>query len=132
MLKHIYILLILNFPQNMQAVIFSLSVTSLHPFPFTCSTVSKQQYHFWNSVMDKNSNEMGLAAYNVEPEYSEEMTQSTTFNRRSFISFQCLTVCPRYDRNAIFVKIFDFRKNKLSVQLKELLKLINTTHIFFR
>jgi hypothetical protein len=34
--------LILNFPQNMQAAIFPLSVTSLHPFPFTCSTVSKQ------------------------------------------------------------------------------------------
>ena len=42
MLKHVYILLILNFPQNKQAAIFSLSVTSLHPFPFTCSTVSKQ------------------------------------------------------------------------------------------
>ena len=41
-LKHVYILLILNFPQNMQAAIFPLSVTSLHPFPFTCSTVSKQ------------------------------------------------------------------------------------------
>jgi hypothetical protein len=26
----------------MQAAIFPLSVTSLHPFPFTCSTVSKQ------------------------------------------------------------------------------------------
>ena len=36
MLKHVYILLILNFPQNMQAAIFPLSVTSLHPFPFTC------------------------------------------------------------------------------------------------
>ena len=42
MLKHVYILLILNFPQNMQAAIFPLSLTSLHPFPFTCSTVSKQ------------------------------------------------------------------------------------------
>jgi hypothetical protein len=29
---------------------------------------------FWNSVMDNNSNEMGLVAYNFEPEYSEEMT----------------------------------------------------------
>jgi hypothetical protein len=28
--------------------------------------------HFWNSVMDRNSNEMGLVAYNFEPEYSEE------------------------------------------------------------
>ena len=65
----------------MQAAIFPLSVTSLHPFPFTCSTVSKQYYHFWNSVMDRNSNEMGLVAYNFEPEYSEEeMTWSTTFN----------------------------------------------------
>jgi len=42
MLKHVYILLILNFPQNMQAAIFPLSVTSLLPFSFTCSTVSKQ------------------------------------------------------------------------------------------
>ena len=42
MLKHVYILLILNFPQNKQAAMFPLSVTSLHPFPFTCSTVSKQ------------------------------------------------------------------------------------------
>jgi hypothetical protein len=42
MLQRVYILLILNFPQNMQAAIFPLSVTSLHPFPFTCSTVSKQ------------------------------------------------------------------------------------------
>ena len=42
MLKHVYIVLILNFSQNMQAAIFPLSVTSLHPFPFTCSTVSKQ------------------------------------------------------------------------------------------
>jgi hypothetical protein len=31
--------------------------------------------------MDRNSNEMGLVAYNFEPEYSEEeMTWSTTFN----------------------------------------------------
>jgi uncharacterized membrane protein (DUF485 family) len=42
MLKHVYILLILNFPQNMKAAIFPLSVTSLHPSTFTCSTVSKQ------------------------------------------------------------------------------------------
>jgi hypothetical protein len=27
---------------------------------------------FWNSVMDNNSNEMGLVAYNFEPESSEE------------------------------------------------------------
>jgi hypothetical protein len=60
MVKHVYVLLILNFPQNMQAAIFSLSVTSLYPFPFTCSTVSKQYCHFWNFVMDRNSNEMGL------------------------------------------------------------------------
>jgi hypothetical protein len=42
MLKHDYILLIFNFPQNMQAAIFPLSVTSLHPFPFIGSTVSMQ------------------------------------------------------------------------------------------
>jgi hypothetical protein len=42
MLKHVYILLIINFQQNMQAAIIPLSVTSLHPFTFTCSTVSKQ------------------------------------------------------------------------------------------
>ena len=42
MLKHVYILFILKFLQNMQAAIFPLSVTSLHPFPFTCSTESKQ------------------------------------------------------------------------------------------
>jgi hypothetical protein len=37
MLKHVYILLILNFLLNMQAAIFPLSVTQLHQFRFTCS-----------------------------------------------------------------------------------------------
>jgi hypothetical protein len=68
MLKHVYILLILNFPQNMQAAIFPLSVTSLHPFPFIKKTVSFLEF----VIMDRNSNEMGLVAYNFEPEYSEE------------------------------------------------------------
>ena len=37
MLKHVYILLILNFPLNFQTAIYPLSVTSLHLFRFTCS-----------------------------------------------------------------------------------------------
>ena len=43
MLKHVYILLILNFPLNMQAAIYSLSVTSLHLFRFTCSASASKQ-----------------------------------------------------------------------------------------
>ena len=39
-LKHVYILLILSFPLNMQAAIFHLSVTQLHLFRFTYSVNS--------------------------------------------------------------------------------------------
>jgi hypothetical protein len=41
MLKHIYILLILNFPLSMQAAIFPLSVTSIPIYLFSL-TASKQ------------------------------------------------------------------------------------------
>ena len=36
MLKHVYILLILNFPLHMEAAIFPLSVTYILLFRFTC------------------------------------------------------------------------------------------------
>ena len=71
MLKHIYILLILNFPQNMQAVIFPLSVNVTPSIPiylFNCINAIVSFLEF----RSRNSNEMGLVAYNFEPEYSEE------------------------------------------------------------
>ena len=80
--------------------------------------------------MDRNSNEMRLVAYNFEPGYSEEKGSS---QQHSIAEASSASVCPHVYRSQCNIcQDFDFRKNKLFVQLKELLKLIITTHIFYR
>jgi hypothetical protein len=51
---------------------FSLISDVTPSIPIYLFNCIKAIVSFWNSVMDRNSNEMGLVAYNFEPEYSEE------------------------------------------------------------
>jgi hypothetical protein len=61
-----------KFPAKHAGCHFSLISDVTPSIPIYLFNCIKTIVSFWNSVMDRNSNEMGLVAYNFEPEYSEE------------------------------------------------------------